>query len=242
MSDVLDRPATDAEKADASARLEDLRKAIQSFHKARLKTGEMLMGLRPMKYTQAEAAQIVRQLRDQSLEQRMVDELRTLNRLLLQREPTVEEMEAGLPPQDQLGWLPAIPAAWTALSLAAIGGGAWTLTSYFNSAAERERRLQRELNPQAAFWSDVANTVTRYGMPVAMVGGSIFGVWWLWKKGKDKGLFGGSSSYSGTRRALPPARAAHSRTAIPSSRLERRRNPEPDEYDEDEDSGEEEEE
>jgi hypothetical protein len=232
MTEGLDRPATDAEKADASARLEDLRKAIQNFHKVRLKTGEMLMGLRPMKYSQAEAAKIVRQLRDPNMEQRMVDELRTLNRLLLQREPTVEEMEAGLPPQDQLGFaLPALPIAWTALSLAAVGGGAWTLTSYFNAAAERERRLQRELNPQAAFWSDVADTVTRYGMPVAMVGGSIFGVWWLWKKGKDKGLFG--DKRAPRTRALPRARTQPLRHAPPGqSRFAGRQNAEPDEDDE----------
>jgi hypothetical protein len=212
VTEGLDRPATEAEKADASARLEDLRKAIQRFHKARLKTGEMLMGLRPMKYSQAEAAQIVRQLRDQNMEQQMVDGLRTLNRMLLQREPTVEEMEAGLPPKDQLGFLPAIPLAWSALSLAAIGGGAWTLTSYFNASAERERRLQREINPRAAFWSDVADTVTRYGMPVALVGSSIFGIWWLWKKGKERGIFGGGGarprpvSREPARQLSPPRR------------------------------------
>jgi hypothetical protein len=240
MTGVEDRPATEAEKADASARLEELRKAIQKFHKARLKTGEMLMGLRPMKPTQAEAAQIVRQLRDQKLEQRMVEELRTLNRILLQREPTVEEMEAGLPPQDQLGFLPAIPVAWTALSLAAIGGGAWTLTSYFNAAAERERRIQRELNPQAAFWSDVADTVTRYGMPVALVGGSVFGLWWLWKKGKERGIFSGGGGARDYRRPM--------RTSRPTPRLTSghggqrpapvERNPEV-ELDDDDDEGEE---
>lgn len=210
MEPVTDRPATEAEKADASVRLEELRKAIQRFHKERLKTGEMLMGLRPMRYPQAEAAKIVKQLRDPTLEQRMVDELRVLNRLLLGREPTVEEMEVGIPPQDQLGFLPAIPLAWTLLGVTAIGGGAWTLTSYFNSAAERERRLQRELNPQAAFWSDVADTVTRYGMPVALFGGGVFGLWWLWKKGKERGVFsGGRSSY--TPRSTSPARTTPTR-------------------------------
>ncbi len=240
MTEGLDRPGTDAEKTDAGARLEDLRKAIQNFHKSRLKTGEMLMGLRPMKYSQAQAAQIVRQLRDQSMEQKMVDGLRTLNRLLLQREPTVEEMEAGLPPQDQLGFLPALPLAWSALSLAAIGGGAWTLTSYFNASAERERRLQRELNPQAAFWSDVANTATRYGMPVALLGGGVFGVWWLWKKAQDKGLLGGGGASAPSRpRALPRARTQPVRPTSTPSQFTGRRNTEPDE---DEDEGEEEEE
>jgi len=150
------------------ANLEELRQRISAFHAARAKTGEYLMGLRHSPLTQEQKADVVRRARDPAMEARAVQELKVLHGLLLGREPTSQEMEEGL------GVLPVIPIAVAA----AVGGGAWSLSSIFGYLEERERTAQRELNPTAARWADVV----QQSLPLVAVGGGILGVWYLWGK------------------------------------------------------------
>jgi len=202
---VAGRAPTEVEKRDVAARLERLRKSISAFHRARLKTGEYLMGMRKMRYPQAQGIEVARSLRSPVDEERAVGGLRSLNQLLLGRDPTVAEMEAGVAVQETgLGIIPALPATWVAVT--AIAGGAWSLSSIFDALTERERRIQRELNPSAAFWSDVANTAATWVLPVLIVGGVVVGGWYLWsrmKKGKGRKRKGKLQSKRPAKK-LPP--------------------------------------
>lgn len=164
-------------RLDAERYLGELRRSMNAFHAARILTKQAQTGMIPCHHPPEQIAQYVASMRDGATEERAVKELRDLLTYINQRDPTAAEMEAG--PPDSLGVFWAAPVA-----LAAIAGGAWTLSGLFSYLAERERRLQEAVGIQPP---SVARSVGRVAIPVALVtaiaGG---GIWWWRSRAKSK--------------------------------------------------------
>ena len=126
--------------------LDDLRKSINSFHGARLRTNEARLGLVRTKVPTAEAAQIIAAWRDPRMEEEAVQELRAFLSMLLSREPTTAEMEQGPPAGESLGILPLI-------AIPLIIGGAATLSTLFGYLREREETVQAQLGVTQSPWA-----------------------------------------------------------------------------------------
>lgn len=182
MNEALRQKFPDAspqEIAWASQGLENLRQAIARFSRARLTTGEMRSGLLPAKVPPAEVQQHLARYRDPEAERRAVEDLRIFLHGLYGRPPTAEEMEAGIPADEALGVLPMI------IGLAAIVGGAATLTAAFDFLTARETRIRDELvvqNPQLnESWlsrlQTQARPYLRTGAIVVAVGATGYLVW-----------------------------------------------------------------
>ncbi len=169
--------------------LAKLRQAIAKFQTLRARTNKAIEG-------KPELAATVAQMRDDAKEREVVEALVDLNRLILQRDPSAEELQTGVPGDEALGILPLLP-------LVAIGGGAWSLSSIFGYLSDREQRIQRQLGMTSS-WSDVLGNVSSWIMPLIVVGGVGFGGFYLYKKFLKK------ETGRGTRR--PPKGRVSGRT------------------------------
>lgn len=129
---------------EARRAVNDLRKAINAFHAARLRTNEARLGLVKTKVPPEQAAQIIASWRDPRMEEEAVQELRAFLAMLLGREPTTSEMESGPPPGEALGILPLI-------AIPLIIGGAASLSTLFGYLTERERTAQAQLGVGQGF-------------------------------------------------------------------------------------------
>jgi hypothetical protein len=137
---MADESPTQLQELPPEARraIEDLRKSINAFHAARLRTNEARLGLVRTKVGPDQAAQIIASWRDPRMEQEAVQELRAFLSMLLGREPTTSEMEQGPPSSEALGILPII-------AIPLIIGGAASLSSLFGYLREREETTQAQL-------------------------------------------------------------------------------------------------
>jgi hypothetical protein len=131
---------------EARQAIEDLRKSINAFHAARLRTNEARLGLVKTKVSPEQATQIIAAWRDPRMEEEAVQELRAFLAMLLGREPTTAEMEQGPPSGESLGILPLI-------AVPLIIGGAATLSTLFGYLREREVTAQAALGVAQSPWS-----------------------------------------------------------------------------------------
>lgn len=167
---------------EAKRNLTELRKAINRFQSARLSTNAAIAGTADNKkgLPPWEIARKVRELRDVELTNKAVADLRDLMTLLYGRVPTESELEAGPPDGEALGvWV--IPGS--AIALAAIAGGTWTLSGLFDYLTQRELRIQAELGIRnTSLW----DTLWDWAPTAAVVGGVGVGALLLyrWNKGR----------------------------------------------------------
>jgi hypothetical protein len=153
---MADVPAQQQElPPEARKALDNLRKSINEFHAARLHTNEVRLGLVKSKVTPEQAQQVVAAWRDPRMEEEAVQQLRAFLQMLLGREPTTSEMEAGPPPSEALGFLPVLVA------VPLIVGGAATLSSLFGYMTERERRMLAEMGVGQGFWARLQGTAVQ---------------------------------------------------------------------------------
>lgn len=200
---LLSTEEKDAKIHEASHQLMRLREAMAKFNKSRARTREVMEGRRKARVTAQEAASIVMRHRDDAKEREAVSGFRDLMRLIMEREPEVAEMVAGIPPvnEEQLGVLPLIP-------LAAIAGGAFTLTTMFNWLNSRETTAQREMG-MSHTWSEVLGQTAPFWGPLFAVGGLSFGGYALYREVKGDSLFAGVKGWfgsGGSKKRRRPAR------------------------------------
>lgn len=240
-------PGTTAAQLEAETRenLNELRQAINRFQMSRLSTNAAIAGTAGNKkgLPPWEVSSKVKELRDTEMTNRAVSDLRDLLTLMYNRAPSESELEAGPPGGEALGvWI--IPASYVAM--AALAGGAWSLSGLFNYLTERERRIQEQLGIQnTSAWDMVKD----YAPKVALAGGAVFGGvmlyrWWR-KRGEttaelteeaeddsgeeEQGAEMESSSRTSRRSDIPehfaeateeiPALPEHSEEALPEDEL-----------------------
>jgi hypothetical protein len=148
----------DASLRDAAAAHEKLRAAVAAFHQTRAHTQSAILGRGSRKYSPAELAKRVEVLRMPAIEEEAAKGLRDYLQLLSGREPSLGDIERGLPPTDALMACASPQAAL---------GGAWKLSSLFGYLADSERRLQRDLGIDVP---GVATAVRRWAPPLVAVG------------------------------------------------------------------------
>jgi hypothetical protein len=167
-------PATQVALAEANQWLQELRRARNEFHDARILTKQAQTGRIPCRYPPDQLAAHVRGMRDARAEQEAVTNLRDLLTYMNQRDPTADEMEAG--PPESLGAIWLAPAI-----IAGVTGGAWTLSNLFSYLAERERRIQEAAGIRPP---SMLRSVARVVVPVVAVAAVGGGGYWLWKRRK----------------------------------------------------------
>lgn len=182
-------PADKSAKAlEASRALADLRKQMLRFYRARARTMEALQGRRKMRATPAQASELLSRIRDPEQETKAFVGLRDLLRLIFERDPTAAELAAGVPPVDheQLGVLPLLP-------IAAVAGGAITLSTLFSWLTAREETAQREMGMETT-WPELLGRTSSYWAPVLLAAAVGVGTWVVWRELKGESLFSGFGS------------------------------------------------
>jgi len=172
---------------EAKAAVEKLRQKIAEFHTARLQTSELRAGMRQAKDPRTgevlppdEVTRRIRRGRDAAVEERAIAELRDFLRLILNREPSVEDMQNTVPQADALGfvWLPLI-------ALSTVIGGAVSLEGIFGYLTERERRVQYELGYQPRqTGAEVFASTMRWLVPALAIIGLGVGGYYVYRDAK----------------------------------------------------------
>lgn len=177
----------------AAQSLERLRTAIRRFQMARLKTGELRAGLVPAAVPPSEVSRYLALYRDAELERRTVEDLRSLLHGILGREPTMDELEAGVPDENQLGQLGLLPAV---IGIVALIGGSAVLTNAFEAMTAHEDRVRTEILARtpalqeswySRLWSSARGPVKTVAV-VAAVGAAGYIAWELLGKKYVSGL------------------------------------------------------
>lgn len=123
----------DPHQAEAEAALTQLRKDIDEFHRIRLLNEMALRGTDKLcKFGPEEMRQRLVMFRDPTMEQRFKDEAIDLMRRIYRRDPTPEEVHAGIPGGQSLGSVSLFGIA------AIVAGSAWGLHSITRYLTERE--------------------------------------------------------------------------------------------------------
>jgi len=173
-------PREDPSVAEAKAALKQLRSSLAEFQNARVYTQRALLGAVPCKYTPAELKARLEFYRDPVMEKRLRSELYDLLKQIYSRDPTPEEMQAGIPDPEGLGLLPAL------LGVAAIVGGlAWTASSVTAYLTRSEELATGQTRRTEAFGETVTKVV-KGAVVVGGLGGAVFGGYKLWKWAKNK--------------------------------------------------------
>jgi len=198
--------------------LAEARQAMEEFKRTRLVTEAMLNGVIPTRkgLSREQIMHTIRAARDPLMEKRAARDVRDFMRLLLGREPTLQELRDGIPhlsdvygEETDLGLIPLLLAA-----APVVLGGAWGLSSVFSYMTAHEQRAQQELSEQATFW-DAARA---WALPATLALG-VGALGWVWV----------------TKRRRPKPKRAE---AAPLEKAAMQQNPddEDDEDDEDEDT------
>jgi len=148
-------PAASTDVANAQQILKQVRREIAAFHNLRRRNNEVAAGLRMGLVPPMQARQIMAQLREPQKEQEAVAMLRQLIGILAGREPTRQEVQAGLPPgiENSLGAWPAVVVT----GVAATGASVYSIFSYLR--AREENIFQQTANPAERMMRRVTDNI-----------------------------------------------------------------------------------
>jgi len=176
---------TDPEKLDekqVQELLDYLAELVKQHHQLRLANDAVAFGAAKGKVPPEKAREVIKKERDKAKEAEAIAELKKLYAALnLEIKNGPDELKK----KEDGGGMGVFPV----LAIAAIAGGALTLTSLFTYLTEREQRIQTEVTGQSGGFLD--NLLTGQTGTLVKVGGlgllAYFG-WKWWQEREGKGL------------------------------------------------------